>query len=106
MKGQKMNAVKETRADLRRTENGEASRNFVSPEVNIFETKNGYVLEAEMPGVGKDGLDITLEGNELTIEGRRAHETGSGEAAYRGSRGLGYRRRLLQGTGLDVPRIQ
>ena len=26
---------------------------FVSPEVNIFETKDGYVLEAEMPGFAK-----------------------------------------------------
>ena len=24
-------------------------REYVSPEVNIFETKEGYVLEAEMP---------------------------------------------------------
>jgi HSP20 family protein len=36
--------------------------NYVTPEVNIFETKDGYVLEAEMPGVNKDGLEITLEG--------------------------------------------
>jgi HSP20 family molecular chaperone IbpA len=40
-------------------------REYVSPEVNIFETKEGYVLEAEMPGVNKEGLEITLEGNEI-----------------------------------------
>ena len=39
------------------------AKNFVSPEVNIFETKEGYLLEAEMPGVNKDGVEITLEGN-------------------------------------------
>ena len=42
---------------------------FVTPVVNIFETKDGYALEAEMPGVNKDGLEITLEGNEITILG-------------------------------------
>ena len=42
---------------------------FVTPVVNIFETKDGYALEAEMPGVNKDGLEITLEGNEITISG-------------------------------------
>ena len=31
-------------------------RQFVTPVVNIFETKDGYALEAEMPGVNKDGL--------------------------------------------------
>ena len=42
---------------------------FVSPEVNIVETKEGYVVEAEMPGVNKDGLEIMLEGTEITIVG-------------------------------------
>jgi len=36
----------------------------VAPNVNIFETQEGYVLQAEMPGVGKDGLEVTLEGTE------------------------------------------
>ena len=52
---------------------------YVVPEVNIFETKDGYVLEAEMPGVSKEGLEITLEGNELTITGRRHLEKIPGE---------------------------
>lgn len=100
-----MNAVKETRADLRRTENGEPGRNFVSPEVNIFETKDGYVLEAEMPGVGKDGLDITLEGNELTIEGRRAHEPVAGEVVYRESQDWDYRRVFEVDPAIDTTKI-
>ena len=29
---------------------------YVAPNVNIFETPEGYVLQAEMPGVAKDGL--------------------------------------------------
>src|SRR4051812_32034235 len=40
------------------------NRPFITPEVNIFETKHSYVLEAELPGVSKDSLEITLEGNE------------------------------------------
>ena len=32
----------------------EAERDYISPEVNIVETKDGYVLEAEMPGVAKE----------------------------------------------------
>ena len=56
---------------------------FISPEVNICETKDGYVLETEMPGVNKDGLEITLENNELTIIGRRSSETVSGEPLFR-----------------------
>jgi HSP20 family protein len=56
---------------------------YVAPEVNIFETKEGYVLEAEMPGVNKDGLEVTLEENEITIVGRRTSEVVSGEPLFR-----------------------
>ena len=40
---------------------------YVTPEVNIYETKDGYVVEAEMPGVHKDGLEITLEDYDITL---------------------------------------
>src|SRR5215471_8235286 len=64
----------------------------VSPEVNIFTSGDGYVLEVEMPGVGKDGLEITVEGNEMTITGRRAAESVSGDVLFRERSALDYRR--------------
>ena len=69
-----------------------ARTEFLAPEVNIFETKDGYVLEAEMPGVSKQGLEITLEGNEITITGHRTPESLPGEALFRESRNWDYRR--------------
>lgn len=56
---------------------------YVVPDVNIYETKDGYELEAEMPGVNKDGLEITLEGNEITITGHRASEAAVGDVLFR-----------------------
>jgi HSP20 family protein len=47
-------------------------REYVRPAVNIYETQEGYVLEAELPGVNKDGVSVHLDGNILTVEGRRA----------------------------------
>ena len=44
----------------------------VAPEVNICETSDGYVLEAEMPGVSKDGLEISVEGTEIVIMAKAA----------------------------------
>jgi HSP20 family protein len=55
----------------------------VTPEVNIFETRDGYILEAAMPGVSKDGLEITLEGNEITIVGHRNQQQFTGKALFR-----------------------
>lgn len=52
-------------------EPGSAPVRSVTPDVNIFETPEGWALQAEMPGVSKAGLYVTLEGNEITIAGQR-----------------------------------
>lgn len=78
---------------------------FITPIVNIHETKDGYVLEAEMPGVNKDGLDITLENNELTITGRRANEPAFGELLFRESSTAHFRRVFELDPAIDTSRI-
>jgi len=40
------------------------------PPVDIYETENEFVIKAEMPGVKKDAVDVTLEKNELEINGK------------------------------------
>src|SRR5437588_3878023 len=80
------------------------SREFVSPEVNIFETKDGFVLEAEMPGVNKDGLEIILEGNTLTLVGRR-NEDFSAEFVYRESQPAHFRRVFELDPAIDSGKI-
>ena len=82
-----------------------ASEEIVAPEVNIFETKDGYILQAEMPGVGKDGLGITLEGNEITIAGRRHAETSSGTVLFRERRTADYRRVFELDPAIDTEKI-
>ena len=78
---------------------------YVAPEVNIFETKEGYVLEAEMPGVNKDGLEITLENNEITIVGRRQDESASGHPLFRERHAADYRRVFELDPAIDGSKI-
>jgi HSP20 family protein len=78
---------------------------YVSPDVNIFETKDGYVLEAEMPGVNKDGLEITLEGNEITIVGHRKSEAVPGTPLFRERTLVDYRRVFELDPAIDTARI-
>jgi HSP20 family protein len=40
-----------------------------SPFVDIEETDEAYVIEAELPGVKRDDVNIELVGSELTING-------------------------------------
>lgn len=41
------------------------------PAVNIYETQDEYVLEAELPGWSRDQVDINFENNVLTLSGHR-----------------------------------
>lgn len=99
------NAVATPRENQARRDGGAAERNYLSPEVNIFETKDGFVLEAEMPGVNKDGLEVTLEGNTLTLAGHRNEEFPAGELVYRESKPAHFRRVFELDPALDTGKI-
>lgn len=80
-------------------------RGWIQPPVNIVETKDGFVLEAEMPGVDKTGLEILLEGNELTIVGRRGSFEGEAQPVYRESYDSDFRRSFELDPTIDTGRI-
>jgi HSP20 family protein len=80
-------------------------KEYVSPEVNIFETNDGYVLEAEMPGVNRQGLEISLEGNELTIRGHRADGNVNGDTLFRECRKADYLRVFELDPAIDTAKI-
>ena len=78
---------------------------FVSPQVNIYETKDGYVLEAEMAGVNKSGLEVTLENNELTLVGRRSDQPLRGTSLFREGSPASFRRVFELDPAIDTGRI-
>ena len=53
----------------------------MTPPVDIYETPEGLVVKADLPGVAKDGLDVRVENNLLTIRGRASHSA-TGELVY------------------------
>lgn len=94
------------KATLEKTNNNRPVREeYIAPEVNIFETKEGYVLQAEMPGVCKEGLEITLEGNEVTIIGRRNHEAVPGQTLFRERTMADFRRVFELDPAIDTAKI-
>jgi HSP20 family protein len=44
------------------------------PPVNLYESTDGYVLTAEIPGVKTEDLDVSVEGERVTIGGKRTIE--------------------------------
>lgn len=54
----------------------------VTPPVDIYETPDGLVVKADLPGVAKSGLDVRVENNLLTIRGESSHAA-PGDLVYR-----------------------
>ena len=44
------------------------------PAMDVAETEHAYVIKAEMPGVSKDNISITLENGVLSIAGESREE--------------------------------
>ena len=78
---------------------------FVAPPSRVIETGDGYTLEVEMPGVTKDGLDISIENNELTITGRRSLPIVEGTLTHRESHPENFRRRFELDPSIDGNKI-
>jgi HSP20 family protein len=70
-----------------------------TPPVDIEETEDTYVIEADVPGVKREDIDIELEGNELYVTGEVKQREGR---FRRRSRRMGrFELRLLLPEGVD-----
>jgi HSP20 family molecular chaperone IbpA len=84
----------ETRSDER----------YVTPPVDIYEKGEGLVVKADLPGVPKEGLDVRVENNLLTIRGRAAHAA-PGDPVYREYGLINFFRQFELNEKVDQQRI-
>lgn len=63
------------------TDNGSYG-SFWTPVVDVQEHEDAYVVEAELPGLAKDDVKISIEGNSLTIQGEKKQENTKKERDY------------------------
>ena len=96
-----MNTTVRENRDIERRQ----AEQFVAPRASVAENKDGYVLQVEMPGVNKQGLEIAVENNELTIIGRRALSAVEGTLIHRESRREDYRRTFELDPSIDADKI-
>lgn len=78
---------------------------FITPPASVTEITDGYMLEIEMPGVKKDGLEISVENNELKIIGRRTLPAMEGTLIHRESRPENFRRMFEIDPSIDADKI-
>src|SRR6478672_10359453 len=61
-------------SSFNRSGDNELMRGAWSPSVDIFENQDQIVLEAELPGMKPEDVNISIENNVLTIHGERKFE--------------------------------
>lgn len=78
---------------------------YVTPFVDVQATEEGFVLQAEMPGVSKTGIEVTVENGDLIMVGHRESLDTSGDPVYLERRPTDYRRVYELDPSIDTSRI-
>lgn len=79
-----------------------------APDIEIKETKDAYVLRADLPGVKMDDIEVSVTGNRLTVSGKREEEQRREEDrffAYERSYGS-FSRSFVLPEGADLDKLQ
>lgn len=79
----------------------------ILPAVDIFENETGITVQADMPGVSRDGLDVHIDSDTLAIEGVAEIPMPEGmDAMYADIRSTRYQRTFTLSRELDTERIE
>jgi len=86
---------------------GREEEPVLRPAVDIFEDANGITVQAEMPGVSKDRLNVQADRNSLVIEGTAVIDMPEGmDALYADVRSTRYARSFVLSGELETDRIE
>ena len=76
----------------------------IRPASSIIRRADGFVIECDMPGVSREGINLTVEKDVLTISGRRVAKN-RGNIVHRESVPCDYRRAFVLEAAVDLTRI-
>lgn len=77
----------------------------VAPRADIFETDAAFVILADMPGVGPDGIEVVADSRTLTVRGRVSHSPANAQVEHREFELADYHRAFTLTEDLDTDRI-
>jgi HSP20 family protein len=82
--------------------------NTWAPAVDLYEEKDNVIVKAELPGMKKDDIDVSLHAGTLTISGERKVELEEGKKGdtYRSERFFGrFQRSVMLPTTVDETKV-
>lgn len=88
--------------------NTECVQGAWAPAVDLREDKDHYILEADLPGVKREDIDVSVTGNVITLKGKRDGEDWKQGDGYRSiERSYGsYQRSFRIPGGVDASKVQ
>jgi len=86
------------------TESTRHPERYVAPPVDIYETRDGLVVLADLPGVAKEALEVRVDNNVLTIRGHARHAV-PGDVTYREYELVNFFRQFELNDKVDQSRI-
>lgn len=79
----------------------------VFPALNVYDDGTRFLVRAELAGVAKDTLEITAEGEELTVAGERAYQAPENASEHRREAWSGkFRRTVTLPQLFDAEKIE
>ena len=85
--------------------NGRGSKRVMTPVCSVAEDAGVVTVRVEMPGVAKEGLEIKVEGNELSIQGERAAREARGRYLLRERRAEAFRKIFTLDDTIDHEKV-
>jgi HSP20 family protein len=76
------------------------------PALDVYQDKDQFTVVAELPGLKKEDVELSLHGGVLTISGERKQEK-KGEEGYRNERFFGrFQRSITLPTSVDGNKVK
>ena len=85
-------------------DNGETVAKYFAPPVDILESKDSYIIKADMPGVMQESLSVDVKDGVLTLEGE-AQSTMSDDRVYSEFELVNYHRKFELSEKVDAEQI-
>jgi HSP20 family protein len=73
------------------------------PAMNVFETKEAFMVKAEIPGVPENAVEVSVEDDQVIVSGERKCDVPQGYKAHvRVRRPTTFTRRVSLSSGIDA----
>jgi HSP20 family protein len=83
------------------------NRTNVYPALNIYEEADRLMITAELPGIKAQDLDLSIEGDTLTIQGKRDQQNETGISYHRREIELGsFSRAITLPVKVDIEQMR